>query len=121
MAEQQPPKSLVPPEVCETLDAVSRLLHQAQHLGPEAQQQLADLVDELNRTLSATAVAPEELSHLRESAAHLAEALEHQHDEGLLAAARDRLEEAAAGLEARAPTLAGITRRFLDVLSNLGI
>ena len=41
--------------------------------------------------------------------------------EGVLAAARHRLEEAVVAAEARAPTVAGVARRLLDALSSLGI
>ena len=121
MAEQQPSTPAVPPEVRDSLHIVSQLLREAHHLGPEAQYQLAEVVDELSRALGATTISPAEVAHLRESTTRLVEALHQRHDEGLLAAARDRMEEAAAALEARAPTLAGITRRLLDTLSNLGI
>src|SRR5262245_20860586 len=120
MAEQ-PPQPSVPPEVRDSLQAVGRLLREAHHLGPEAQQQLAELVDELGQFLGSTTASPAELAHLRDSTTRLAEAVHHQHDEGLLSAARDRVEEAAMSLEARAPTVAGVLRRLLDTLSNLGI
>ncbi|MCI0459045.1 MAG: DUF4404 family protein [Gemmataceae bacterium] len=120
MAEQ-PPNPAVPPALRDSLHAVSQLLRQARHLDPEAQRDLADLVDELGNALGSPNVKPEELTHLSESTTRLVEALHQQHDEGVLAAARERLEEVAAGLEARAPNLAGITRRLLDTLSNLGI
>ena len=76
---------------------------------------------ELGEAIGSGNVTPEELAHLRESTTRLVEALHQQHDEGVLAAARERLEGVAAGLEARAPNVAGITRRLLDTLSNLGI
>jgi predicted nuclease with TOPRIM domain len=121
MPEQPQPNPPSRAEVEASLRAVSRLLREAHHLGPEAQETLAELVDELGRALGAGTVSAEELAHLRESTAQLAEALHRRHDEGVVAAARDRLEEAVIGVESRAPVVAGVVRRLLDALSNLGI
>jgi len=121
MSEQQPPNPAVPPEVQATLLSVGNLLREARHLGPDAQRTLADLIDELGRALTTSRARPEELQHLADSTATLVEAVRHQHDEGVLTAARDRLEEAVIGAEARAPVVAGVARRLLDALSNLGI
>ncbi len=121
MAEQLPPNSSFPPEVRESLQKVSRLLHEARHLGPEAQRTLADLVDELANALAAGGVSAAEAAHLSERTARLLEAVEGQHDEGVLNAARERLEEAVVGAESRAPVVAGVARRLLDALANLGI
>ncbi|HYT94608.1 MAG TPA: DUF4404 family protein [Gemmataceae bacterium] len=121
MAEQLPSKASIPPEVQASLVMIGRLLREAHHLGPEAQQTLAGLMDELGRALSSSQASSEELAHLTESTAKLVEAVHQQHDEGVLAAARDRLEEAVIAAEARAPVVAGVARRLLDALSNLGI
>jgi hypothetical protein len=121
MSEQQPGSPGIPPEVQASLQAVSKLLRAAHHLGPDAQRTLADLIEELGRAVGASRATPEELAHLADSTAKLAEAVHHQHDEGVLAAARDRLEEAVIGAEARAPVVAGVARRLLDALSNIGI
>jgi hypothetical protein len=103
------------------LHDLAEVLREAHHLEPEAQQALADLVDELQAALEPTAVPPAELAHLAESAAHLARALRQRHDAGLLAAARERLEQAAVRAETAAPLATGLARRFMETLANLGI
>jgi hypothetical protein len=117
----QPAGSPIPPEVQTSLHTVSKLLHEAHHLGPEARATLADLVDELSQALRSGTPSSEELAHLQQSTAKLIEAVHQQQDEGVLAAARHRLEEAVVAAEARAPTVAGVARRLLDALSSLGI
>jgi hypothetical protein len=121
MAEQPQSGTPIPPQVQASLLTIARLLRETHHLGQEAQQTLAELIDELGHALGSSAASPEELAHLTESTAKLVEAVHHQHDEGVLAAARDRLEGAVIGAEARAPLVAGVVRRLLDALSNLGI
>jgi len=121
MAEQVPPRASIPPEVQASLVAISHLLREAHHLRPEAQRTLAELIDELGHALGSSQASPQELTHLADSTAKLVEAVHQQHGEGVLAAARDRLEEAVIGAEARAPVVAGVARRLLDALSNLGI
>ena len=68
----------------------------------------------------AAAPSPEE-AQLVHSTAQVVEALHHSRDSGPLEAARERLEESAAELEARAPNVAEFARRLLDTLSILGI
>jgi hypothetical protein len=121
MSEQPPANPSVPPAVQASLLAISRLLRQAHHLGPAPQQTLAELIDELGQALGSSQASPEVLAHLTEQTAKLVEAVHQQHDEGVLAAARDRLEEAVIGAEVRAPVVTGVVRRLLDALSNLGI
>ena len=87
----------------------------------EAQEALADLVDELGKTLTPTALASSETAHLATSAANLARTLHQEHSPTLLSAAKQRLEQAALRAETQAPVAAGIARRLLDVLADLGI
>jgi hypothetical protein len=121
MSEQPQPPSPSRPEIEASLHAVSQLLRQAHHLSPEAQETLAELVDELGHAIGSGTASPEELAHLQESTARLLQAVQQRHDEGVVAAARDRLEGAVIGIESRAPVVAGVARRLLDALSNLGI
>jgi hypothetical protein len=121
MPEQPQPNSPSRAEVEASLEEVSRLLGEAHHLGPEAQETLAGLVEELSRALDTGTMTAAELAHVRESTAHLAEALRQHQDEGLLARAVERLEEAVVGVESRAPVVAGVVRRLIDALANLGI
>jgi len=96
------------------------LLREARHIEPEARRALADLVDELIRVMDPNAPAAQ-AAHLAESSTHLAEALHREHHHGLLASAKERLEEAAARAEAEAPVATGLARRLIDTLANLGI
>jgi len=103
------------------LHEITRLLQTADHLGPEAQQALARLSEDLSNALDPSApVSPEE-AELVHSTGRVVEALHNEKDAGPLQAARDRLERSAAQLEARAPHVADFARRLLDTLANLGI
>ncbi len=103
------------------LHEVARMLRGSSSLDSEARPFLAELVDELGATLTASNAPPAELARLAESAAHLAEALHHQHDQGFLGNARDRLNSALIQAESKAPLAAGVARRLLDAIANLGI
>jgi hypothetical protein len=61
------------------------------------------------------------VAHLAESTALLAHAVHRQETPGLLAAARDRVEAAILAAESKAPLTAGLVRRLLDTLANIGI
>ena len=100
---------------------LAQVLREAHHLEPEAQEALADLVDELGKTLTPTALAGSETAHLASSAADLARTLHQEQSPTLLSAAKQRLEQAALRAETQAPVAAGIARRLLDVLADLGI
>lgn len=108
-------------QIMARLHDVAQSLRKTSHLGPEGQQALADLVDELGKLLAPATIPPQETAHLADSVAHLAEALHKQHDAGILALARDRLEKAAIQAEMHAPMATGLTRRLLDALANMGI
>jgi len=116
MATNQPSS-----EVRTRLHAIAERLKEAHHLGPEARRELAELVDELGKALEASAAPSAETAHLTESAAHLLQALHEPHDASLLASAKQRLDQAVFDTEAHAPFVAGIARRLLEALANLGI
>jgi hypothetical protein len=78
-------------------------------------------VDELGNALTGSPVPSPELAHLSESTSHLVQALHERHDTGVLAAARDRLNEALVRAESGAPNIAGLARRVIEALSNIGI
>src|SRR5207247_2223983 len=118
MPDQPPP---APEAARANLQMLARLLRDARHLGPEAQRELAELVEELSAALGPDTAPTAETEHLAASAAHLAETLHHQRDAGLLAAARDRLQDAALRAETEAPVATGIALRLIDALANLGI
>lgn len=128
MSEQPPtgPEAAQPPTgpeaaqpVRDRLQELARHLRQAHRLGPEARDELAELVDELAAVLD-PAVSPTLAAHLIETSEHLAHALDEGRDAGLLAAASHRLEEAAARAESKAPVISGVVRRLIDALAGIG-
>jgi hypothetical protein len=102
------------------LQEIVPLLRETRHIEPDVQQALADLVDELIRVMDPHAPA-DQSAHLAESSTHLVEALHRKHHAGLIAAAKQRLEEAATRAEAEAPVATGLARRLIDTLANMGI
>ena len=118
----QPQASVpTPAQIQDSLHQLSQVLRQVQHLEPEAKQALADLVDELGKTVDPKCGPPGELAQLVASAATLGQALRAESNSSLLAAATRRLEEAAFRAEARAPAATAFALRLLDVLADLGI
>ena len=103
------------------LHAIARLLRDVRNLSPEAQELLAELVDELGRSLQSREVPPAELNRLAEQVAALLRAAQPGAEEGLIGQIQDRLDQAATALESRAPLLTGLTRRLIETLSELGI
>jgi hypothetical protein len=103
------------------LHELARVLRDAKHLSPAVQRELADLVDELTNALTPAPQAGAETGRLAASAAHLAEAIRQRDNETLLARARDRLQETAARAETNAPLVAGLLRRIVEALANLGV
>src|SRR5213593_3300753 len=90
------------------LHTLSLLLRQ-NRLDAQTQALVADLVEELGRSLESSAVPSDEVARLAESTAHLVEAVHHRHDPTMLEAARNRLDRAVLAVEAEAPGLAGLT------------
>lgn len=121
MSESASPNPGADPSIQVRLQELSNLLRDAKHLDPEVQRELADLMDQLARTIGPGGQASPETLRLSENAAHLVEALHEQHDEGLLKKAMHRLEESVVRAEASAPLATGIVRQLLDVLANLGM
>lgn len=104
-----------------SLHTIAEILRDPRPLSREVRGVLADLVDELGRVLGTAAVPPAEVAHLAESTAQLARAVHVQEPPGLLAAARDRVEAAIFATESKAPLTAGLARRLLDTLADIGI
>jgi hypothetical protein len=119
MSNTPEPSQPAVPEVQTRLQDVARRLRQSDSIDSESQQALAELVDELSRNLAGP-MPPDAVTHLAETTAHLAEALQH-HEKRLPITLRDRLERALVNAEAHAPTAVGLTRRLLDALANIGI
>jgi hypothetical protein len=121
MPEQPPINPTPPSSVPARLHEVARLLRDADHLDPEAQQSLADLADELANSLGTSAVPSAEEVQLANLAGRLIQALHQPESAAPVAATRHRLQEAIVAAEARAPLAAGLARRLLDVLADIGI
>ena len=121
MSEQEPRGNPPSVERAASLHAVARALRETPHLGREARQALAEFLDALDNPETTAAAAPADMKRLTDRAAHLLHALHHQHEAGVLTAARDRLEEAVVRAEAAAPVTAGVFRRLLDALANIGV
>jgi hypothetical protein len=112
-----------PPEAAairRRLDEADRLLV-PESASPALRRDLLELTQELRRTLDAGTTPPAEAARLADSIGHLAESLHRRHEEGVLARARDRLEETVLAAEARAPLLSGLVHRLLETLANIGI
>src|SRR4051794_17581772 len=107
------------PEVRERLLALAGLVRGTGHLAPEARAALADLLAVLAGAMGPVGPGPQ-ADHLAESAAQAARAL-HERQHGLLTAARERLEAAAAHAEATAPVATGGALRLIDRRSEIGI
>jgi hypothetical protein len=114
-----PPPEATPAGLAVTLHAVAEMLRDDRPLGLDARRALAELLDEIGRALGSAPVPPAEVSHLAESTAHFIAALRQPGEH--VTSARERLEAALLGVEARAPVVAGVVRRFLDALANIGI
>ena len=108
-------------EVGEHLHTIARLLRESPHLGPESQQLLAELVDELSRALESGPVPPAELTQVAEHVSQLVKATHAGEETSILGKIRGRAEAAVTAIEARAPTVAGLTRRLIETLSEIGI
>lgn len=121
MPEQPTPAADQASALEANIHELARVVREARRLDPEARRALADLVDELSRTLQTAPHSAEETARVAQSAAHLAQALQAEREQTVLATARSRLEDAAARAAARAPGVSGLARRVLDVLADLGI
>jgi hypothetical protein len=121
MADPSEPAGPSLAEVQARLHQIAGELRGSPAVDPVSRQTLAELVDELTAALASASVPAAEVARLAESTAHLADSLRHQRDRGLLASARERVEQALIGAEAQAPVAAGLARQLLDTLANLGI
>jgi hypothetical protein len=88
---------------------------------PSTQQALAELADELAKTVDFSKASSAEVTHVLDSSAHVIDMLHRRPPAPVPASVRDRLEQAILAAEARAPVLAGVAHRLLDVLADLGI
>lgn len=109
------------PEVRARLHDAAAMIRGSSSLDPALRDTLTELLEELRRALEQPSAPPDEVSRLADSAAHLAEALHAEHDRGLVANARGRLERLMLQAESHAPTTVGLAQRLIDAIANLGI
>lgn len=120
MTDQPRPNPVSTTELQARLRAAAEELRGARHIEPGTQQALANLVSELAAALDPQAPC-ERSTHLAECSEQVIRTLHEPHETSLLAAARDRLEDAAARAEARAPVAAGLARQLVDLLAGIGV
>jgi ABC-type transporter Mla subunit MlaD len=102
------------------IDELARRLREAEHLEPEAREKVAGLLRELSDALEQAEPSPH-TEDLTQSTAQLMQAVKDQHEPGLIEAARERLEEAVARAESKAPVATDVVLRLIDALAGAGI
>jgi hypothetical protein len=120
MEERQSKGEQPDPPVGNDIEVLARRVREAEHLEPEARAQVADLLGDLAAELDQTEPSAH-TERLANSAAQLVRAVEDQHEPGLIEAARERVEEAVAAAEAKAPVATDLVLRMIDLLAGLGI
>jgi hypothetical protein len=121
MAEQQRPTAPNAGDLPSRLHEIAQLLRRTHHLGPQAQQALAAMADELGGAFEQTQAPVATTAPLVQSIGQLAEALHHDEERGQLDSARQRLQDLTASVAGRAPNSAAFVGRLLETLANLGI
>ncbi len=121
MPDEMPPSEPLANGVQSSLHVIAEILRDAKPMGRDVRSVLAELVEELAQFLAMPSPPPSEVAHLAESTANLTRAVHRGAAPGVLATARDRVEVALLAVETKAPLLAGLARRLLDTLGNLGI
>lgn len=120
MSEPSPSVSPRGPAVRERLQELARLVRETDHLGPDVQKELADLLEAMAGELAAGPVSPQ-AEQVAETTVSLARELHEQRVGGPLEAAKQRVIETAARAEAKAPVTTGLALRLVDLLSEIGI
>src|SRR5260370_7591412 len=100
------------------LQSIAQLLRQADHLGPEAQKALAEIVEELGKALHSATVSSEETKSLADSTAHLVRALHQRQNQELLAAAPGLRKQAIPLSDYPPPSPAHFPRRHFVPLAS---
>jgi hypothetical protein len=108
------------PSAANDIEELARRLREAEHLEPEAREQVADLLGELAAELDQTEPSAHN-EQLAKSAAQFVRAVKDQHEPGMIEAAKDHLEEAVARAEAKAPVATDLVLQLIDLLATLGI
>jgi selenophosphate synthetase-related protein len=120
MQEQPSKREESDPPVVDHIEELANRLRQAEHLDPEARAEAADLMGDLAAALDQPETSTQ-AEHLAQRTAQLVQAVKDQHEPGLIAAARERVEEAVARAESEAPVATDIVLQLIDVLVSLGI
>jgi hypothetical protein len=102
------------------IEELARRLGGVEHLDPKSRATLAGLLRKLAAELDEAEPSAQK-EDLAESAAQLVRAVQDQHEPGLIEAARERLEEAVARAEAKAPVATDLVLQLIDTLAHLGI
>jgi hypothetical protein len=121
MPDSPPPNSAKSAELASRLDELAVALRSADHLDEASQRALADLVQELGHSFAGTQSSSPAAEHVAETAAHVLQALHNKQPASILTAGKEKLQAAAARLEAEAPLATGLVKRLLEALSDLGI
>jgi hypothetical protein len=120
MQEQPSKREESDPSVVNYIEELARRLREVEHLDPEARAEAADLLGDLAVALNQPESSAQ-TEHLAQRTAQLVQAVNDQHEPGLIAATRERLEEAIAKAEAKAPVATDIVLQLIDVLAGMGI
>ena len=121
MPQEFPAPSSPSQDIHAYLHAISSFLRRPHRLDAVAQDALADLVDELDNAIRSGKIPNDEATKLAATLSHFADAIQREEEPGVLKAARERLMEATVVAENHAPMVAGLARRFMDALANIGI
>jgi Domain of unknown function (DUF4404) len=118
---EQPSMGETPdPSTGSDIEELARRLGGFEHLAPEARATLAGLLRKLAAELDRSEPSLQK-EQLAESTAQLVRAVKEQHETGLVAVARERLEQAVARAEAKAPVATELVLQLIDTLAHLGI
>jgi hypothetical protein len=119
--QEQPLKDKEPnPPVADDFEELARHLREAEHLEPEAREKAADLLGAMAEALE----EPEPSAHterLAESTAELVRAVKDRREPSLIEKARERLLDAVARADAKAPLATELALQLIDVLAGIGI
>jgi hypothetical protein len=118
---EQPSKGEEPdPPIADDFEELARHLREAEHLEPEAREKAADLLGAMAEALEEPAPSAH-TERLAESTAELVRAVKDRHEPGLIEKARERLMDAVARAESKAPLATDIALQLIDVLAGIGI
>lgn len=120
MQEETSKREESDPPVADHIEELANRLREAEHLDPEVRAEAASLLGDLAVRLNQPESSAQ-TQHLAQRTAQLVQAVNDQHEPGMIAAARERLEEAVARAEANAPVATDLVLQLIEVLASLGI